>query len=397
MQRRLGVTDVKVETGSLHAGTQCCEKLPALHYHEPGYAFHQGAPAFEEDIVIPWEGSRLLNAVKGALPKLKSGEPVKIVARVSEGPEMRRTLKRQIEEMLPKSSQVTVLCAYKQGLSWLMDEVAPQLKGKAVASMKIEFKKDVDPTGCARCIRQARWVQELYPVDEMLARELKVPLEKIELAEFDPGPNAPTYRVHAYDAAGTQVLAREFNVATVDRPYNGVMPEYEKVQADTGWVRMESGPAVVLDQRIETDIEEFWDHYQKETLPKVFRTVMSRSHGELRAEFPPVFDTLKIDIHMSEPNYELGIDKERISSLEALQEDTFYSTENFANMIGDLEAGRANTYVGRIIPIVHASDDGKDGHVHIEFTPSPRAIRWWGSPGPTRRANAMSASATCGC
>ena len=87
--------------------------------------------------------------------------------------------------------------------------------------------------------------------------------------------NRPTYRVHAYDAAGKEILTREFTVTTVDRPYNGVMPEYEKVQVDTGWVRMESGSTAVLDQRIATDIEEFWDHYQKETLPKVFRTVMA--------------------------------------------------------------------------------------------------------------------------
>ena len=59
------------------------------------------------------------------------------------------------------------------------------------------------------------------------------------------------------------------------------MQEYEQVQVDTGWVRMESGAAVVLDQRIDTDIEEFWDHYQSQTLPKVFRTVLRwRSRGD---------------------------------------------------------------------------------------------------------------------
>jgi hypothetical protein len=158
------------------------------------------------------------------------------------------------------------------------------------------------------------------------------------------------------------------------------------VQVDTGWVRIEAGSSVILDQRIKTDIEEFWDHYQNETLPKVFQKVMSQSHGELRPEFAPIFDTLKIDIHMSEPDFMLGIDKEHISSLEALQEDTFYSTENFANMIGDMEAGRAVTYVGRIIPIVHAPDDGKDGHVHIEFYGKPAAnpmveLKWTDAQG----------------
>ena len=371
LQSRLATNHVKVEIGSLHAGTQCCEKLPALHYREPGYTFHQATPTFQEDFTIPWEGTRLINAVKSAVPKLKPGEPVKLLARVSEGPEVRLKLKKQIEALLPKSTQVVILCAYKQGVSWLMDDIAPQLKGKSVGSLKIEFMKNEDPAGLRNMYSSARWVQELYPVDEMLARELSLPLEKIELSEFDFSPKSPTYRVHAFSPAGKEILSRDFTVTTVDRPYNGVMPEYERVQIDTGWVRMESGSTAVLDQRIATDIEEFWDHYQKQTLPKVFRTVMARYHGDLRPDFVPPFDTLKIDFHLSEPNYELGIDKERISSLEALQEDTFYSTENFINMMGDLETGRAINYVGRIIPIVHASDDAQDGLVHIEFYAKP--------------------------
>jgi hypothetical protein len=367
-------TSVKVETGSLHAGTQCCEHNPSLHYQAPGYTFHQAAPTFEENLTIPWEGTRLLKAVKDALPRWKAQPSVKVLARVSEGPEQRRILSQQIAAMLNqngvKSSQVVVLCAYKQGFSWLMDEIAPQLKGKSVASIKIGFRKNEDASGMRVMYSPARWVHELYPVDEALAKELGIELNKIELDQYDGGP---TYRVHAYDVAGKELLRREFTVTTVTQPYNGVIKPYEQVEVDTGWVRIEAGSKVILDQRVKTDIEEFWDHYQNETLPKVFKHVMSQSHGELRPEFAPIFDTLKIDIHMSEPDFNLGIDKEHISSLEALQEDTFYSTENFANMIGDMEAGRAVTYVGRIIPIVHAPDDGKDGHVHIEFYAKPAA------------------------
>jgi hypothetical protein len=368
-------TAVKVETGSLHAGTQCCEHNPSLHYQAPGYTFHQGTPTFQEDLTIPWEGTRLLNAVKGALPNLRGRRSVSLLARVSEGPEQRQKLAAKIREMLNhngvKTSNVEVLCAFKQGFSWLMEEVAPALKGKPVASIKIGFKKNEDSTGMRVMYSPARWVHELYPVDEALAKELNIPLEKIQLDEFEGG--GPTYRVNAYDAAGKELLRREFVVTTVTQPYNGVIKPYEQVQVDTGWVRIEAGPRLILDQRIKTDIEEFWDHYQNATLPRIFQHVMSQSHGELRPEFAPIFDTLKIDIHMSEPDFSLGIDKEHISSLEALQEDTFYSTENFANMIGDMEDGRAVTYVGRIIPIVHAPDDGKDGHVHIEFYAKPAA------------------------
>ena len=46
-------------------------------------------------------------------------------------------------------------------------------------------------------------------MDEMLARKLSVPLEKISLSEFEPGARLtrPTYRVHAFDAAGKEILA----------------------------------------------------------------------------------------------------------------------------------------------------------------------------------------------
>ncbi len=161
----------------------------------------------------------------------------------------------------------------------------------------------------------------------MLARKLNVPLDKITLNEIDPPASGATYRVHAFDAAGKEILTREFKVSTVMQPYNGVVPRYEDVQVETGWVHLEAAGKVALNERIKTDIEEFWDHYQNKTLPRVYQFVMSQAKGELRAEYLPPFDSLTLDIHMSEPDYSLDLDKERISTLEALQEDTFYSTD----------------------------------------------------------------------
>ena len=359
----------QVATGSLHAGTKCCD---SLHYQSA--PFHQGAPTFAEDIVIPWEGKRLLDAVQQAAAKLTAGQDVKLVARVSEGPDERRKLAAQLRSMLGAHATVEVLCAYKQGYSWLMDEIAPALAGKPVASLRIEFARNIDATGIRTMQSEARWVQELYPVDEMLARKLNLPLEKIALEEIDePTAHTPTYRVHALDAAGKEILVRDFTVSAVMQPYNGVIPRYEQVQVETGWVRLEAGGKVLLNHRIRTDIEEFWDHYQNQTLPKVYQFVLAQAHGDLRTEFSPPFDTLKLDIHLSEPDYSLDLDRERISSLEALQEDTLYSTDVFMSMMGDLLTGRAITYTGRVLPIVHASEDGQDGHVRIEFYGKPAA------------------------
>ena len=379
VQTKLGLTNAKVEVEGLHAGLKCCSHLPSLHYTAPDRKFQEAAPTFEENIVIPWEGTKLVSAVRGALSSVKPGQPVKLFALVSEGVEERQKLKRQITEMLQKQGadskqlSVTVLCAFKPGYSWLTDDIAPRLKGKQAASIKIEFKKNEDPSGLRVMYSPARWVHELYPVDEVLARDLSIPLEKISLSEFDGAPAGPTYRVHAFDSTGAEILTDEFTVKTVNRPYNGTVPGYEEVQVDTGWVWLQTGSTVALDQRIKTDIEEFWDHYQDQTLPKVYKSIMSQAHGELRPEFAPPFDTILIDVQLSEPDYNIGVDKERISSLEALQEDTFYSTENFVNMMGDLEAGRALGYAGRIIPVMHPTRDGQDGTVRIRFFNKPAA------------------------
>ncbi|MGH9482518.1 MAG: M14 family zinc carboxypeptidase, partial [Terriglobales bacterium] len=381
--------------------TQCCDSNPDLHYDNPEFPFHQGTPVFTEDIHIPWEGNTLLEAVRGAAGKLQPGAPVSLAARVSEGPEERQRLAEQLRDILtkagadPAQTQVEVLDAYKQGFSWLTDEIAPAIQalgrsGQPAASLRIDFAKDVDATGLRDMYSPARWGQELYPVDEVLARQLQLPLDKVSLREIntappvetpaqialaDPpnDPPSPTYVVHAYDAAGREILTRDFTVATVMQPYSGVIPAYENVQVETGWVRLAQGGHALLDQRIKTDIEQFWDHYQSVTLPRVYRFMMAQSGGYLRTEYAPPFDTLKMDFHLSEPDYNLGIDKERISSIEALQEDVFYSTETFIDALSDLKNGRPETYVGRIIPVMHPSEDGRDGLVHIEFYGKPAA------------------------
>ncbi|HUX66161.1 MAG TPA: M14 family zinc carboxypeptidase [Terriglobales bacterium] len=393
-----------VEAASLRAGTQCCASNPDLHYSNPEFPFHQGKPVFTEDIHIPWEGTTLLNDVRGAAPKLERGQPATLIARVSEGPQERQRLAAQLRDILtqagadPGQTRVEVLDAYKQGYSWLEDEIEPELAGRPVARLEIEAAKDVDATGLRDMYSPARWMQELYPVDEVLAKQLKIPLADIHLREIntapavetaeqialaDPpnDPPSPTYEVRAYDAGGRLLLARHFTVAAVMQPYSGVIRSYEDVQVETGWVRLAQGGRVVLDQRIPTDIERFWDHYQTVTLPRVYRFIMAQAHGNLRPEYVPPFDTLKMDFHLSEPNYNIGVDKERISSIEALQEDVFYATETFIDTLGDLKNGRPENYVGRIIPVMHPSADGQDGEVHIEFygkaAPNPLVRLSW--------------------
>jgi hypothetical protein len=369
---KLKPQDTEVKTGNLHAGTKCCDDSPDLHNVSQIVPFKQPEPTFRDDFKIPWEGKRMLDAVRKAATGMPKGQPVKLEVRVSEGPEEREKLKQQLLELLkqagsdPAQTEVTVLCTYKSGYSWLVDEIAPMLKTKSVAKMKIDFAPYPDLTKQTTMRSLYRWNQELFPVDEVLAKDLQIPLKDIEIAKMDDN-KGPTYRVHAYAADGKEILSREFTVKTVSRPYNDQFPEYETVTVETGWVKLTAGAQTLLDERVESDIEMFWDHYQSQTLPKIFKIVMAQNDGKPRVEFQPLFDTLKISYKMSEPDYQIGIEQERISSLEGLQEDTFFNTENFFYMLGDLVAGGRMDYQGRIIPVSFPSRDGEDGEVHIEF------------------------------
>jgi hypothetical protein len=368
----LKAQDVEVTTGNLHAGTKCCDSNPDLHNVSQIVPFKQPEPTFRDDFTIAWEGKRMLEAVLKATTNMPKGQPVKLEVRVSESPEERAKLKQQLIDMLKEAgadlgqAEVTVLCTYKSGYSWLVDEIAPMLKTKGVAQMKIEFAPYPDPTKQTTMRSLYRWNQELFPVDEVLSKDLQIPLKDIEIAKMNDD-KGPTYRVHAYGADGKEILSREFTVKTVSRPYNDQFPEYERVTVETGWVKLTVGTQSLLDERVESDIEMFWDHYQSQTLPKIFKIVMAQNDGRPRVEFQPLFDTLKISYKMSEPDYQIGIEQERISSLEGLQEDVFFNTENFFYMLGDLLAGGRMDYQGRIIPVSYPSRDGEDGEVHIEF------------------------------
>jgi hypothetical protein len=369
---KLKTQNVEVKTGNLHAGTKCCSSDPDLHNISQVVPFKQAEPTFRDDFTIPWEGKRMMDAVRKASANLPKGQPVKLEVRVSEGPEERVKIKQQLMDLLKQAgadsaqTEVTVLCSYKSGYSWLVDEIQPMLKDKGVAKIKIEFAPYPDPTKQTTMRSLYRWNQELFPVDEVLAKNLQIPLKDIEIAKMEDD-KGPTYRVHAYGADGKKILSREFTVKTVSRPYNDQFPEYETVTVETGWVTLTAGGKNLLDERVASDIEVFWDHYQSQTLPKIFKIVMAQYDGKPRVEFQPLFDTLKVSYKLSEPDYQIGIEQERISSLEGLQEDTFFNTENFFYMLGDLLAGGRMDYMGRIIPVSFPSRDGEDGEVHIEF------------------------------
>jgi len=305
---------------------------------------------------------------------VKRNQPVIVEARLSEPPELRARIEQEAKAALVKAgapeagTSVTVLSAYKQGYSWLYDVVRPALAGKPVGHITIRFARIGPPPEWTQqaMFAPTRWLLEAYPIDEVLARDLKIGLDQIRFEQAPIG--APAYEVTAAAPDGSVVFHGTFEPRFVVRPFFDQFPDYEKVRVTTGWITASSGGRALADQRIATDPERFWDRFQSRTLPAIYDYVMRNSKGKPRAQDAPHFGELSVDLTLSEPDYQIGIDKEQIAPLESVQEEIYFHTLHFFDVLGRYARGPALDYPGRVLPIVRPKADGKPGHAKIVFT-----------------------------
>jgi hypothetical protein len=371
LAERLHADSLEVVTGSVHAGIKCCDGEVPQHLKSEVVPFQQGKAAFSEDLTFPWEGKRMLETAHSLVAKIPAGQAVAVQAGVSESPEQRVALTKRLREALEqagaKITSVEVLSAYKQGYSWLIDSIAPALAGKKIEKIEIEFAPYRDQKKESVMRTEDRWIQQLYPVDEMLANRLGLPLTSVVFKKM-ASDSGPTYIVHAFAKNGKEILTKSFSAYIHERPYSGEFHQYEKIGIETGWVTLTSADGkIIATERVPTDTEMFWEHYQDVVMPKIIHSVLAANEGKPKTEYQPLFDTIKIDFHMSEPDYSLGLDQERISSLEGLQEDLLFATQNSFYIFGNTFSTGIMDYMGRIVPIAHLSDEGKDPHIRVEF------------------------------
>jgi hypothetical protein len=338
----------------------------------------KGRVLVQDDYDIPSEVDEFWTKMRTrVMPLLKAARKrpgVTIEARLSEPPELRHQIEIAAREELvkagadEKTTSVTVLSAYKQGYGWLYDVVRPALAGKPVDTITIKFAEIGPPPGWKQqgMFAPTRWLLEIYPIDEILASELKVDLKNIRFERMPIG--SPAYEVIATARGGAELLRRTFEPSVVERPFFDRFPDYEHVRVTTGWLKIDVGGRGAWAGRIETDPERFWDRFQSKTLPALYDHVMALGNGKPRAEDAPFFGELHVDLTLSEPEYRLPIDQEQISSMEALHEEIYFNTLHFFDVMGRFTRGPGLTYPGRVIPVMHPKADGKPGHAKISIT-----------------------------
>jgi len=358
------------------------------------FAITEGKKIFENEQSFSWEGDDVLELLKKYLGALENrSTPVKISVGLSESPDVRQKIKRKIEalgaETLKVPCEVEVLSSYKQGFFWLLEKIVPALKGKGAARLTIRFAEEKEDFGRPKRFysEPTRWLQELYPADEFIARDLGWPLDRIQ---FEIGPSKESvYEVIAYDAKNTVVLQQGFTPRTRGIPYLKTLPEWGTVKLTTGWARIEQGDKPVFDTILQSDLEKFWDYYQDRVLVPVYAHILKKTGNEPTFSKQPYFKQLKIELWASEPDYRLGLDEEIVSSLEALHDEIYFDTLDFLRGITDLDVAPQDipedtsrfSAPGNVFPVIHSSSEGEAPRVKITFedwtAPSPAMILKW--------------------
>ncbi|MEM7417669.1 MAG: M14 family metallopeptidase [Gemmatimonadota bacterium] len=332
------------------------------------------APILSESVRFPAEVDRFWALFREqVLPRARGA--VVVEARLSEPPEIRWEIEREAMRALVEAgadesrSQVRVLSAFKQGYSWLYDVVRPAIEGEDLGEIVIHFRRNDPPESWPQQAihTPVRWLHEIFPIDEILERELDIDRERIRFEQTEDGP---TYQVRVTDSGGRELYADSFDPKWVMRPYIDRFQDYEHVRVTTGWLHAESNGATIVDERIQTDPEAFWDYYQATVLPALYDHVMDVHDGLPRGASAdaPYFGELIVDLEMSEPDYRLGIDNEIHAPMDALHEEIYFGAIEFFDILGRNSRGLGIQFPGRVLPIMRPKSDGSGAVAEVRVT-----------------------------
>ncbi len=353
----------------------CMERLkkefPDIHFIN----YKDEKKEYEVEYDIRWEVDDLKEVLEQKVyRKLQAENRVCIQIAVSEDQKVRKRLEEEIKEHLKQigiqDPEVTVLCSYKQGFSWIREKEIPELKKITdLQTIEIYFKpflpqgvtewKDEDgavPSYSNIDKDPERWydmpiryLQELYPIEDVIAKETGVDPDQIVFKVYEGGEDI-TYELKGLGTEGQELYQSSYKAAWTEHCYIDAYPDLGKVHPSTGYVRLSVDGENILDERIESDVEKIWKIYQLEVLPDVREYVDEKTKGKDLVASQPFFEKLEIEILASEPNERLDSREDLLSSLDALHEDIYFVGTDYFKNYGMEKVGQVTDAPGLILP-----------------------------------------------
>jgi hypothetical protein len=366
------------DSGSTSRGS-CAARSPKRAPPCAPYAtgFGVGDTIFTQDIALPWEVDTARATLRtDVLPHVGPSSRGRIEVRVSEPPAVRAELAASIRRELagrgvPDGAfDVSVLSAYKQGYSWIEDHVLPRLRELPVARIDIAYHtlRDSDEVRWQAIASATRWLQELYPIDAVLARELGIwrtrssPSRRRQSSSPDLHAARPR-RVPVTPDSRADELRSEVRRPPVLRPLSrntrtcasrpagfGSTADGDTLVTVNGSARIRGILGCAADGHVPAH------HRLRHGCPGRPAVARRTRHTSTSSV---------IDLELSEPDHRIGVDEEVISSLEALHEDIYFETLTLFDLIGGRWGVGSLDHAGRILPWIRQTRSPGAGTARI--------------------------------
>jgi hypothetical protein len=338
---------------------------------------HKGLKkVYEKTYDIPWEVDVFKDILeKKVCPILKPGDQIEIYGALSEDKDTRMLLIEEIKDTMEKLqvtlNEIQVICAYKQGFSWIEEVVLPQLEGEKVNKIEIAFKpflpegetEWLDEDGATPSYHNVgeddpnkwydvpiRYLQELYPIDDIIAMKLNIDRDMVKFIPYE-GKEDITYEVRVFDDS-KEILNTRYKAYYIERPYLDDYPQKGKVHPSTGFIKVLVNGTEIVNEHIKTDVENIWNIYQSEILPGCRRFIEEKTRGNINENMQPFFSQLRLDIVVSEPDYALPCREDMISSLDDLHEDIYFVGLDYFKNYGMQKNNVMLDAPGLILPVI---------------------------------------------
>jgi hypothetical protein len=326
------------------------------------------------DFAPRWEVDRALDRATDALADVKDGAQVEIEVRVSEPPGERATLRSRLLDLVPSASRagakVVVRSAWKPAYHYVVDELLPKWRDRGVVKVELAARRhEVLSTGDVPSTLEAptRLLQELYPADDVVARALGLRVGSEVTLALMPRAADFDYAFTTTDRAGA-VTREGFDVDLRERPFSAALPDLERVALWSGVVRVAVDGKVVARERIATDLEELWEEYQAQVLPRLRDLVLADVKGRPEPRHAPWIARLHADATLSEPDDDLPHGLGRSSALDMLHEEIYFHTLGFVQSLGAVYAEKPFEFTGSVVPRV-TSAPGSPPKMSVELAP----------------------------
>ena len=353
------------------------KEFPAVRF----FNYKDEKKEYEVEYDICWEVDDLKKVLEQKVyGNLRTGNQVCLQIAVSEDQKVRKSLEAEIRERLRQlgiqNPEVTVLCSYKQGFSWISEKEIPELKKYPdLKTVEIYFKpflppgvtewKDEDgavPSYSNIDKDPERWydmpiryLQELYPIEDVIAKETGIDPDQIVFKVYE-GAEDITYELKGLGTDGRELYHSIYKAAWTERCYIDAYPDLGKVHPATGYVRLSVDGEKLLDEQIESDVEKIWKIYQQQVLPDIREYVDKKASGKDLVSAQPFFEKLEIDILASEPDERLDSREDLLSSLDGLHEDIYFVGTDYFKNYGMEKAGQVTDAPGLILPKIRKQE-----------------------------------------